>query len=239
MRDEKAGWGLLLGSLLLQWYIMYTSDLYETALPFATGLLSADTGGGNVTQVLYAMIPVPFLLWLFSGRADRITLGYGKVYIIRNYSRKKLLLKEAGVMVLGTGLIQCFTWSLFQGFAHQSWEPLTASTQARVMLLYTLALIAALLLQFCLELVVSQVYAQIITLVYAACSLLVYGGAGEEGIPLAARFALFPNLGFAMRNGAMAAEDKTMFCCCLAGLLFLCALLIYISLKILDKKDIM
>ncbi len=45
MRDEKAGWGLLLGSVLLQWYIMYASDLYETALPFATGLLSADTGG--------------------------------------------------------------------------------------------------------------------------------------------------------------------------------------------------
>jgi len=218
---------------------MYASDLYDTALPFAAGLQAADTGGGNVTQILYAVIPVPFLLWLFSGRADAIALGYGKVYIIRSYSREKLLLKEAGKIALSTGIIQCFTWALFQGFSRQSWEPLDLQVQARVMLLYTLALIAALLLQFCLELIISQVYAQIATLVFFAGSLFAYSAAGEKGLPLAVRFALFPNLGFAMRNGALEGEDGTVFCCCLAALLFICALLIYISLKILRKKDIM
>lgn len=239
MRGEKAVWGMMIGSVLLQWYVMYSSDLYETALPFAAGLQAADTGGGNVTQILYAVIPVPFLLWLFSGRADAIVLGYGKAYIIRNYSREKLLLKEAGWMALGAGIIQCFAWALFQGFSHQSWEPLDLQVQVRVMLLYTLALIASLLLQFCLELIISQVYAQIVTLVYFAGSLFAYSAAGEAELPLAARFALFPNLGFAIRNGALEAGTGPIFSFSAAALLLVCALLIYIFLKILNKKDIM
>lgn len=238
MRDEKTSWGLLIGAILLQWYVMYTSDLYETALPFAAGLQAADTGGGNVTQILYAVVPVPFLLWLFSGRAGAIAHGYGKVYIIRNYRREKLLLKEAGKLVLGTGLIQCFTWALFQGFSHQSWEPLDIRSQVRVMLLYTMALIAVLLLQFCLELVISQVYAQVITLVYFAGSLFIWSTAGTKELPLVTGFVLFPNLGFAMRNGALEA-DRGLFWDSLTALLLICVLLVYISLKILRKKDIM
>lgn len=151
MRGEKAVWGMMIGSVLLQWYVMYSSDLYETALPFAAGLQAADTGGGNVTQILYAVIPVPFLLWLFSGRADAIVLGYGKAYIIRNYSREKLLLREAGWMALRTAVVQCFTWGFFKACSHSSWNPLTFQEQAGVMALYTLALIAVLLLQFCLS----------------------------------------------------------------------------------------
>ena len=239
MRGEKAVWRMMIGSVLLQWYVMYSSDLYETALPFAAGLLSADTGGGNVTQILYAVIPVPFLLWLFSGRADAIVLGYGKVYIIRNYCREKLLLREVGGMALRAAVVQAFTWGLFQVCSHPSWNPLTFQEQARVMALYTLALISVLLLQFCLEMVICQVYAQIVTLVYFAGSLFAYSAAGEAGLPLAARFALFPNLGFAMRNGALEADERTAFCLSTTVLLLVCALLMHISLKILNKKDIM
>ena len=226
MRGEKAVWGMMIGSVLLQWYVMYSSDLYETALPFAAGLQAADTGGGNVTQILYAVIPVPFLLWLFSGRADAIVLGYGKAYIIRNYSREKLLLREVGAMALRAAVVQAFTWGLFQVCSHPSWNPLTSQEQARVMALYTLALIAVLLLQFCLEMIISQVYAQIVTLVYFAGSLFAYSAAGEAGLPLAARFALFPNLGFAMRNRALEAGAGLIFRFSGAALLLVCAFLI-------------
>lgn len=107
------------------------------------------------------------------------------------------------------------------------------------MILYALALMAVLLLQFCLELMTGQVYAQIVTLVYFAFSLFAYGMAGEREVPPAVRLVLFPNLGFAMRNGVMEAEGSSWFFCSLIGLLLICALLVYISLKILDKKDIM
>lgn len=239
MRDDKTVWGLILGSVLLQWYVMYTSDLFETGLPFSTGLLGADTGGGNATQVLYAIIPVPFLLWLFSGRAEEIVSGYGKVYIIRNYSREKLLFKEICVMLLYTGLIQGFTWMVFQGFSHDSWESLTFQVQIKVVMMYLLALMTALLLQFCLELLIGRVYGQIVTLVYFAWSLFIYGMKGEDGVTLAVRLALFPNLGFAMRSGAMDSENSRLFFYSLTGLLLICISLIYISLKILNKKDIM
>lgn len=77
------------------------------------------------------------------------------------------------------------------------------------------------------------------TLVYFAGSLFAYSAAGEKGLPLAARFALFPNLGFAMRNGVLETGEEPIFRFSAAALLLVCALLIYISLKILNKKDIM
>ena len=239
MKNERITWGLAFASILLQWYFMYTSDAFEVALPFSTGLLSADTMGGNITQILFTIIPIPFLLWLFSGRMEGITRGYGKVFIIRNYSRKKLLLKETGKMVVTVTLLQCFVWALFQGFPHDDWVALPVMQQARVMLLYMLALIGVVLLQYCLELVVSQIYAQITTLVYYAVSLFSYGIVQDTGIRAVTKGVFFPNLGFAMRNGAVETGNVEPFLSSVTEMLLICTLLMYISLKIVSKKDMM
>lgn len=239
MKNERITWGLVFGSILLQWYFMYTSDVFERALPFSTGLLSADTLGGNLTQIMITIIPIPFLLWLFSGRMEAIARGYGKVFIIRNYSRKKLLLKEDGKMILTVILIQGFSWSVFQGFPHGDWEPLSVMQQARVMAMYTLALIGTVLLQYCLELMMSQVYAQIATLTFYVVSLFSYGTVQDEGISAGVNAVLFPNLGFAMRNGAIETGDIKPFLFSAVEMLLICTLLIHISLKIVSKKDMM
>src|SRR5699024_6058111 len=114
-------------------------------------LLSAETPGGNLTVILHSIIVLPFLLWVFSGKMENIVNGYGRLYIIRNYSRKKMLLKESRNMLMTVILFQTYTWAVFQAGAREDWEMLTAAEQIRVMSLYALALAATVMLQWLLE----------------------------------------------------------------------------------------
>lgn len=239
MKDERITWGLAICSILIQWYFMYVSDDFEMALPFSSGLLSADTTGGNMTQVMFVIIPVPFLLWLFSGRIETLTKGYGKMLIIRNYNRKKILLKEVGKMTLTVILLQCFSWTVFQAFANVDWKPLTMAQQAKSMTLYILVLVGTVLLQYCLEFLMNQIYANTITLVYYIISLFCYGAVQDTGTQAILRGMFFPNLGFAMRNGAIETGTDNLFFSSVVEILLICTLFVFISLKIVSKKDIM
>lgn len=239
MKNERITLELTFGSILLQWYFMYSSDVFEMTLPFSTGLLSADTMGGNLTQIMFSIIPIPFLLWLFSGRMELITKGYGKVYIIRNYGRGKMLFKEVGKMILSITLIECFAWAAFQGLSNSDWISLSITEQLKVMTLYTQSLIGAVLLQYCLELMMNQAYAQIVTLVYYTVSLFTYNFVHDTSILNVIKVVFFPNLGFAMRNGAIEAGNPALFVCSMIEILLICTFLIFISLKIVNQKDIM
>lgn len=236
MKDEKFLRGLTAGAVLAQWAVMYTSDLTQWRLPFSAELLSAETPGGNLTVILHSIIVLPFLLWVFSGKMENIVNGYGRLYIIRNYSRKKMLLKESRNMLMTVILFQTYTWAVFQAGAREDWEMLTAAEQIRVMSLYALALAATVMLQWLLEFAAGQTVSHMAAVLYYTASLLIYDGVRERGLlkPL-----FFPNLGFAMRNGALGAEGGETFAGSAACLLAVCVLLLFADLKILDKKDIM
>ena len=133
-------------------------------------------------------------------------------------------------------LFQTFTWAVFQAGAREDWEMLTAAEQIRVMSLYALALAATVMLQWLLEFAAGQTVSHMAAVLYYTASLLIYDGVRERGLlkPL-----FFPNLGFAMRNGALGAEGGETFAGSAACLLAVCVLLLFADLKILDKKDIM
>ncbi len=239
MKIEKISWVLALGAIILQWYFMYTSDFLEIELPFSTGLLTADMAGGNVTMILFSIIPIPFILWLFSGTITSVISGYGKLYIIRDYSKSKMLIKEVGKMLIVVMVICSFTWTLFQLLRSDRWIPLTAQEHIRVMTMYALTLTGTILLQFCLEFVWGQVYAQTATLVYFTMSLFAYSLVKGTRALMLVRWICFPNLAFGMRNGAVDTGAKGVFLYSMIEIVMICSLLIYISLKFVNKKDIM
>lgn len=239
MKDEKLVTGLAVGSVPVQWYCMYSSGIMEKQLPFATELLCAETAADNITMILYVVIPLPFMLWVFSGRMEDIVNGYGRLYMIRNCSRRKILFREAGKMGAEVILLQSFAWAVYQSFSPEEWLRLDALTQMRVMTMYTLTAAAVVLLQFLLELLMGQTAAQIAVLVYCTVSLFVYDLARSAVAQGILRVLFFPNLGFAMRNGALTDAAGCLFWGSLTEILIIGAVFILSSLKIVNKRDIM
>ena len=142
-------------------------------------------------------------------------------------------------MGVGIVLFQGFTWVVYQGASSEQWEPLTMAVQIRVMVMYTLMLAGTVLLQYFLELLTGPACSQITVLVYYTSSLFLYDLAQNTAVQRIFAMVFFPNLGFAMRNGAMETENLRLFCCSLAELLAICTILFFISLKVVNKRDIM
>lgn len=79
--------------IIMQRVVIQMSDYEVYQLPFASTLFIFDNQTSNLVQILYAYIPLPFVLFYFSGNAREITTGYGKLWLIRSYSRERLYLK--------------------------------------------------------------------------------------------------------------------------------------------------
>ena len=75
--------------IIMQRVVIQMSGYEVYQLPFASTLFIFDNPTSNLVQILYAYIPLPFVLFYFSGNAREITTGYGKLWLIRSYSRER------------------------------------------------------------------------------------------------------------------------------------------------------
>lgn len=78
---------LIICMIIIQRVVIQMSGYEVYQLPFASTLFIFDNPTSNLVQILYAYIPLPFVLFYFSGNAREITTGYGKLWLIRSYSR--------------------------------------------------------------------------------------------------------------------------------------------------------
>lgn len=90
--------------IIMQRVVIQMSGYEVYQLPFASTLFIFDNPTSNLVQILYAYIPLPFVLFYFSGNAREITTGYGKLWLIRSYSRERLYLKNA---ILSAAKLAC------------------------------------------------------------------------------------------------------------------------------------
>ena len=77
---------LIICMIIMQRVVIQMSGYEVYQLPFASTLFIVDNPTSNLVQILYAYIPLPFVLFYFSGNAREITTGYGKLWLIRSYS---------------------------------------------------------------------------------------------------------------------------------------------------------
>lgn len=89
---------LIICMIIMQRVVIQMSDYEVYQLPFASTLFIFDNQTSNLVQILYAYIPLPFVLFYFSGNAREITTGYGKLWLIRSYSRERLYLKKCYII---------------------------------------------------------------------------------------------------------------------------------------------
>ena len=104
------------------------------------------------TFILCSIFPIPFFLMLFSGKVYDLTEGYGKVLIVREYSKNRLLCVMYLRSLLWIGLIACYLLALFSIGESEQWEPLTGGQTIAGIFLYGLTLAVCVQLQFALEL---------------------------------------------------------------------------------------
>ena len=200
-RDKKILAAVLALVIVTQVYVFsITSSIYSEN-GFAIGFPEDANNPKIGLYLMYMIAPVLFLLFFTSGSMYEITHGYGKILIIRNYSKTRLLmkkvLKNAGVL-LSAVLLQCL---VFWPFNHLFLP--VKNGMAQSLLLYAIILHAIVLLQYLLELFIPAQTANLILFIYcfASCYAVQIFDVNDW-----LKIALFPSLMFGMQNGAVNGE---------------------------------
>lgn len=228
---------LLAGAILLQCICMRNAPIFDYELPFFSGLLPADAMSANMLLTLYSIIPIPFLLMFFSSDMENITEGYGKLILIRCYGKQKLMLCLMIKTLLHVAVISLVMAAAFTFAKADQWGSLSLEKSVQGLTMYTLTMMAIILLQYLLELYVETQYANVIVIIGSVITLLISGAVGIEYKFI--NFLLFPNLAFAQRNGILAEVENTNDCIIAFGwILFVNIILGILCLEKIKKKDI-
>lgn len=237
MKNEKTQWVILIMAILAQYVFMRTADIFEQQLPFITGLIRADTIGGNIVAIMYTISTVPFILLIFSHDVYRLLSGYGNLLVIRSYSKSKLLVR---LIVRSCGkllIIMCIYLFIFEIFPDDRWCRLEFIAGIKVLISYYLMLSDLVLLMYVAELIISPQVSYILTVIYFTSSLLIYTGSDSDYSVRS--MLMFPNLGYGLRNGALALQSSVQYTHTVFSLFVLGIILIIISLHRIKKIDYM
>lgn len=188
---------LLLTAVVSQMMILRSEYVVNYGIQFATSLLSFNTIAGNILMVFYSFIPIPFILFVFWGDVHEIVVGYGKLFVIRNYSKSILMMKTIGKTSLKL-LIIIGTMYLISVMFMAKPSVLNWRMQLVILLMYYGIILSVILLEYILELFVESQYANLAINVFVVISLIL--GSYTDCSSTFAR-VLFPNLAFANRNG--------------------------------------
>lgn len=236
MKDKRISWLLLAVMAGMQYFCYYQNPFTDWELPFATGLRPADTSSGNLLLIMYAYLPVPFILLLFSGDMQRLLAGYGLLLSVRGEKRYRLLLQVERKMIVQVFASVFLTGIVYTIGRKDTWEILTTVQRLWVLLLYGLAVCALIQLQYLLELYTDVQYALGIVLVGGALSLFISGSC--RGNQEVINSLLFLNLGFARKNGIIPVAQQGIspeLALLTLTAIFLCT--IGITLKVFRKRD--
>lgn len=239
----KRNKGLLLLTLLsavVQKYCFQFMNHEAYQYAFASGILRDEMSEGiRYLEILYLCLPIIFLLYYFNGRYADYVEGYGRLIIVRNGSRKKLVLKSCswiaveflGYVVLFTGIYQ-FHNNWFTDFQGNLWQVLAGYFVTGYLLL---------LVQYFLETIVGIQYATMITQIYLVLSIFI-----QEICPAGwTRVLFFPGNMIGTHNGSVRQEfswigpENTGYSAVMAMEIVLIAALILLSVLRCCKKDIL
>lgn len=238
MRRNKTSLMIWTAAVLTQWFCMRESGIFQYELPFFTGLAAADSMGGNLTMILYSLTSLPFLLLLFSGNVSQMLRGRGSLMLIRSYGRWKLWLAMVGRLAARLGLLIACMLILFSIGKDEAWEIIGPGERAAGAVLYYIAVLDLVLIQYVLELCFKASNSCVFMTVFTAAALLLSGMLGKGSLWLNA--VLFPNLGFSQRNGVLESGENMIPAEGSAILLMVIFMIaFYIGLKKVSRIDIM
>ena len=191
---------LIICMIIMQRVVIQMSGYEVYQLPFASTLFIFDNPTSNLVQILYAYIPLPFVLFYFSGNAREITTGYGKLWLIRSYSRERLYLKNA---ILSAAKLACIVigQTIIFLICDGTWNNLSSIKLIQVIVTYFVGVWALVQLQFLLELFMDASISNIFVNVFLVVSLIIGNSVLINSELSRIGVMLFPNMLFGTRSG--------------------------------------
>lgn len=238
MKGSKLPIILILLAILVQRMCFGFSQGEYFVIPFASDMKIYDPDSFNLLQLIYSFFPIPFLLFIFWGYGRNLIEGYGKLLLVRSYSRSRLVLVtilKISLLLLAIVLYQTLIFSL----GNEKWQALEGKSYLLSLCFYYITLLCIIFTQFCIELHTNSQYANAIVNAFTIFALI----AGHYFIPndqsgIAVRIFL-PNLAFASRNGILQQSYMTISASMAAlTLLLILSVLITIAMISYRKKDI-
>lgn len=188
-------------SLFIQIMYFNNSDVFYQ-YGFAIGIDSSVKQLDIGINLIYVLLPIIFIIFLLSGSVERIKSGYGKLLIIRNYSKTKLYLKN---FIKNNIIILIIV--IFQTALYSSVQIIFKSSDGNVfksIVMYCIVLSLIITIQSILELVVMPHIANIIIFIYCYVSYFVAQVTPDNTF---VKILMFPCLLFGMQNGAIQGND--------------------------------
>lgn len=209
-------------------YFANRNKLYEFG--FAAGL-SEEVKSGLDVMLIYLSVPLIFIVFLVSGGIHNLTKSYGKLQIIRHYSKTKLFLKSIGKGVFKAALITIFQTTVYVPF-NSTMLPLKGGI-IQSLVMYFLVLNLIITLQCVLELYIAPHIANIVLFIYSYISCYIVQ---IFSVAPFFRILLFPSLLFGTLNSSVA-FDNTYYLY-IISVLFISILLVMIGVSKFKKTDI-
>jgi hypothetical protein len=200
MKNKWLNITLIICMIIMQRVVIQMSGYEVYQLPFASTLFIFDNQTSNLVQILYAYIPLPFVLFYFSGNAREITTGYGKLWLIRSYSRERLYLKNA---ILSAAKLACIVIGQMIIFliCDGTWNNLSSIKLIQVIVTYFVGVWTLIQLQFLLELFMDASISNIFVNIFFVVSLIIGNSVLINHDLSWIGVMLFPNMLFGMRSG--------------------------------------
>lgn len=229
MNKYKSLLFLFIVSVITQNISFYATNMEP--FTFILGFSSAALSELNILDILLLLTPVVMIIYFFAGTLKDFTNGYGKLLIIRNYSKKKFVSKilfKTFIRIIFLTLIQYIINYLFNYNNFHLHTSLIKPT-----LMYILTIFCIILFQILIEFYIDSQYANLILVLYVISSFVVKKFIYKL---YCVQAIFFPSLlfeGFDGLHGYGLAFLPSLLIMC-----FCTAALIVLNLKAVEKADI-
>lgn len=204
----------LAAAIILQ-IVAFCHDPYSSyEFGFAIGISTEYKSYDIIFSLINFMIPLVFILFFTSGSLQDLIQGYGKILLVRNYSRNKLIVKQLFknmFSLLIIVLFQCAAIFYFNQFLKS-----VKSGILKSLIMYIVILSAIVILQCLLEFYMPSQNVNAILFIYSFVSCCIVQV--TENIAVL-KIILFPSLMFGMQNGALSGENTYYLYLCIGVIL--------------------
>lgn len=198
MKKNKIIYIINIIGIILQNFLIEKSGYEFSDFAFCIGYKSDNDYLSNFIPVLYVIFPYFLLVFLFNECTYDITHNYGKIFIIRHYSKSKLLIIHTvknSLTILSLIFIQ-FAFSLITSDDYFNINPFKVT---RSLILYYIVILNMLILQQLLELIFRPQNVCLFLIIFSFVSYII---TYIKDLPLLKLLFIF-SLGFGIFNNAI------------------------------------
>lgn len=186
-------------SIIIQRIIYYFEDS-QFLFPFLCGVPITQNTMVHNLHLLKWYLPIFFIINYFCGRLEEMLSGYGKLLIVRKYSKNKLLLKKILNLKIELFLFVLFQISVFFIFP-TGFKAMFIGKAIVMLIMYFIFLEVIILVQFYCEFFIKPQVANIFINIFIILSIITTNTLYNTKLLECIRYFLISNFAMGFRNG--------------------------------------